>query len=63
MHILTLLNSFLFYLKRFTLNGLGIWPHDPDPDVDAASWILFNTLTDTLGLRWTSTKLSKRIFL
>ena len=63
MHILPLLNSFLFYLKRFTINGLGIWLHDRDPDLDAASWILFKTLIDAMGLRWTFAKLSKRIFL
>ncbi len=60
-HILPLLNSFLFYLKRFIHNGLGIWLHDPDPDVHAANWILFKTLINAMGLRWTSTKLSKRV--
>jgi hypothetical protein len=40
-HILPLLNSFLFYLNRFINNDLGIWLHNPDPDVDAANWILF----------------------
>jgi hypothetical protein len=51
MHILPLLNSFLFYLKRFIDNGLGFWLHDPDPDVDAANWILFKTLINVMGLR------------
>ncbi len=36
-HILPLLNSFLFYLKRFIDDGLGIWLQDPDPDVNAAN--------------------------
>jgi hypothetical protein len=61
MHILPLLNSFLFYLKRFIDDGLGIWLHDPDPDINAANWILFKTLINMLGLRWTSMKLSKRV--
>ena len=61
MHILPLLDSFLFYLKRFINNGLGIWIHNPDPDVDAANWILFKTLINAMGLRWTSTELSKKV--
>ncbi len=60
-HILPLLNSFLFYLKRFIDNGLGIWLHDPDPDVDTANWTLFKTLINAMGLRWTSTKPSKKV--
>jgi hypothetical protein len=36
-HILPFLNSFLFYLKRFIDNGLGIWLHDPDTDINAAN--------------------------
>ena len=60
-HILPLLTSFLFFLKRFIDDGLGIWLHDPDPDVDAANWILFKTLINAMGLRWTSTKLSKKV--
>jgi hypothetical protein len=60
-HILPLLNSFLFYLKRFINNGLGIWLHDPDPEVDTANWILLKTLINTMDLRWTSMKLSKRV--
>jgi hypothetical protein len=62
-HILHLLNSFLFYLKRFIDDGLGIWIHDPDPDVDAANWILFKTLINMMGLKWISTKLSTKFFL
>jgi hypothetical protein len=61
MHILPLLNSSLFYLKRFIDDGLGIWLHDPDPDVNAANWILFKTLINAMGLRWMSRKLSKRV--
>ncbi len=61
MHILPLFPSFLFYLKRFIDDGLGIWLHDPDPDADAANWILFKTLINAMGLRWTSTKLSKKV--
>jgi hypothetical protein len=61
MHILLLLNSFLFYLKRFFDDWLGIWLHDPDPDVNAANWILFKTLINMMGLRWTSTKLLKTV--
>jgi hypothetical protein len=53
MYILPLLNSFN--------NGLGIWLHDPDPDVEAVNWILFKTLINFMGPRWTSTKLSKRV--
>ena len=60
-HILPLLTSFLFFLKRFIDDGLGIWLHDPDPDVDAANWILFKTLINAMGLKWTSTKLSKKV--
>jgi len=60
-HILPLLTSFLFFLKRFIDDGLGIWLHDPDPDVDAANWILFKTLINARGLRWTSTKLSTKV--
>jgi len=60
-HILPLLTSFLFFLKRFIDDGLGIWLHDPDPDVDAANWIIFKTLINAMGLRWTSTKLSKKV--
>jgi len=60
-HILPLLTKFLFSLKRFINNGLGIRLHDPDPDVDAANWILFKTLINAMGLRWTSTKLSKKV--
>ena len=58
-----LLNSFLFYLKRFINDGLGIWLHNPDPDVSAANWILFKTLIliNAMGLSWTSTKLSKTV--
>jgi hypothetical protein len=63
MHILPLLNSFLFYLKRFINDGLRIWIHDPDPNVDAANWILFNTLINGMGLKWTSMKLSTKLFL
>jgi hypothetical protein len=60
-HILPLLNSFLFFLKRFIDDGLGIWLHDPDPDVDAANWILFKTLINAMGLKWMSTKLSTKV--
>ncbi len=60
-HILPLLNLFLFFLKRFIDDGLGIWLHDPDPDVDAANWILFKTLINAMGLKWTSTKLSTKV--
>ncbi len=60
-HILPLLDSFLFYRKRFINNGLGIWIHDPDPDVDAPNWILFKTLINAMGLKWTSTKLSTKV--
>jgi hypothetical protein len=61
MHIFPLLDSFLFYLKRFINDGLGIWIPDPDPDVDAANWILFKTLINAMGLKWTSTKLSTKV--
>jgi hypothetical protein len=60
-HILPLLNSFLFFLKRFIDDSLGIWLHDPDPDNDAANWILFKTLINAMGLKWTSTKLSMKV--
>ncbi len=60
-YILPLINSFLFYLKRFINDGLGIWLHNPDPDVNTANWILFKTLINTMGLRWTSMKLSKSV--
>jgi len=59
-HILPLLTKFLFSLKRFINNGLGIRLHDPDPDVDAANWILFKTLIDAIGLRWTSANTSRQ---
>jgi hypothetical protein len=61
MYILPLLNSFLFYLKRFIKDGLGIWLQDPDQDMGFANWILFKTLINAMGLRWTSMKLLKRV--
>ncbi len=36
MHILPLLGSFLFFLKRFIDDGLGIWLHNPDPE---SNWV------------------------
>jgi hypothetical protein len=63
LHILPLLGSFLFYLKRFIDDGLGIWLHDTDPDVNILSWVLFKTLMNAMGLGWTSTKLSKEVIL
>jgi hypothetical protein len=60
-HILPLLNSFLFFLKRFIDDGLGIWLHDPDSDIDAANWTLFKTLINAMGLKWTTTELSKKV--
>jgi hypothetical protein len=60
-HILPLLNSFLFFLKRFIDDGLGIWLHDPDPNINAANWTLFKTLINAMGLKWTTTELSKKV--
>ncbi len=60
-HIFPLLSSFLFFLKRFINDGLGIWLHDQDPDIHKANWILFKTLINAMGLKWTSTKLSKKV--
>ncbi len=60
-HILPLLNSFLFFLKRFIDDGLGIWLHDPDPDIYAANWTLFKTLINAMGLKWMTTELSKKV--
>jgi hypothetical protein len=60
-HILPLLNSFLFFLKRFIDDGLGIWLHDPDPNIDAENWTLFKTLINAMGLKWTTTELSKKV--
>jgi hypothetical protein len=60
-HILPLLNSFLFFLKRYIDDGLGIWLHDPDPNIDAANWTLFKTLINAMGLKWTTTELFKKV--
>jgi hypothetical protein len=60
-HILSLLNSFLFFLKRFIDDGLGIWIRDPDPNIDAANWTLFKTLINAIGVKWTTTELSKKV--
>ncbi len=50
MHILSLLGSFSFFLKRFVYDSLGIWLHNPDPDVDASNWASFKTLINAVGL-------------
>ena len=30
-------------LWRFINNGLGIWLHDPNPEVDATNWEIFRS--------------------
>jgi hypothetical protein len=60
-HILPLLNSFLFFLKRFIDDGLEIWLHDPDPDINTANWTLFKTLISAMGLKWMTMDLSKKV--
>ena len=47
-HILPLLNSFLFYLKRFINDGLGIWLHNPDLFMDMTIKISGNRLITAL---------------
>lgn len=59
--LLKFLDTFLLRLWRFIDDGLGIWLHDPDPEVDAANWNLFKTTVCGGGLDWTFTPRGKRV--
>ena len=40
-------------LRRFIDDGIGVWLHDPDPEIDIANWIKFKTTMNSCGLKWT----------
>jgi hypothetical protein len=60
-YILPLLDEYLFYYKRFIDDGFGIWLHDVNPTVDAQNWINFQFIINRSGLKWTFTKLCKKV--
>ena len=53
--LLKFLTSSILYLRRFIDDGLAIWLHDPDPQVDAANWIAFTSAVKNGGFDWTFT--------
>ena len=59
--ILQRFSRFLFFLKRYIDDILGIWIPS-DPAVSDAQWILFKSkLQDWFGLEWTVTELTDRV--
>ena len=59
--VLPFLGNCVFYLKRFIDDGLCIWLHDPDPEVDALNWSRFQTAVTSGGLDWTFTQRSQSV--
>ncbi|KAL7527911.1 hypothetical protein ACHAXR_002185 [Thalassiosira sp. AJA248-18] len=59
--LLKFLTSSILYLRRFIDDGLAIWLHDPDPQVDAANWIAFTSAVKNGGLDWTFTNRAPQV--
>jgi hypothetical protein len=52
-HILSLLQKYRPFYKRFIDDGVAIWLHDNDPTTDANNWTDFKTIVNRSGLSWT----------
>ena len=59
--ILRFAGFFLLWLKRFIDDGFGIWLHDADPAVDAASWEIFKAVINSGGLKLTFSPRGKKV--
>ena len=59
--LLRFLNSFLMKLWRFIDDGLAIWLHDEDPEVDAHNWASFKATVNAGGLGWTFSHRCKKL--
>jgi hypothetical protein len=59
-HELNLLTQFKIYLafyRRYIDDCLGIWLHDPNPEIDAINWTSFKDTMQTYGsLEWELTE-------
>jgi len=63
-YLVRYLHTFLQFLKRFIDNYFGIWIHDPDPITDAANWIEFKAVVNSVTLDWTfSSRGRKAVFM
>ena len=51
-HVLTFLNLFLYFYKRFIDDGFAIWEHHSDSAIDAANWTQFKSAVNGGGLEW-----------
>ncbi len=51
-HIITLLDKYLMFYKRFIDNGFAIWLHDHDLTINATNWNDFKALINVMSLRW-----------
>ena len=59
--LLRFLDSFLLKLWRFVDDGLAIWLHDDDPEVDAHNWASFQAAVNAGGLGWTFSDCCKKV--
>ncbi len=51
-HVLQYIPQVVLYLCRFIDDGLGIWLHDSDTEVDEKNWQDFQACLNNSGLRW-----------
>jgi hypothetical protein len=60
-NIVTFPKASLLVLKRFIVDGFGIWLQDPDQDTDAQQWETFQTIVNEMGLTWEFSPLSHTV--
>jgi hypothetical protein len=51
-HVLQYVPHVVLYLRHFIDDGIGIWLHDPNPTIDKANWLSFQTCLNNSGLQW-----------
>ena len=59
--VLKFIPLIILYLRRFIDDGLGIWLHDPDPEIDERNWTRFQDCLNGSGLNWTFSERSQEV--
>jgi hypothetical protein len=60
-HVLQYVPHVVLYLHHFVNDGIGIWPHNPNPTTDKTNWLNFQTCLNNSGLKWVFSKRSDEI--
>jgi hypothetical protein len=60
-HVLQYIPQVVLYLCRFINDGLGIWLHDPDPNINEKNWQEFQACLNNSSLRWIFSERSNEV--